>query len=105
MKGYGGYLIVGLLFFLLGIEKIITGTGGLYWGVRIPAWTGWVQLPVGIVFLVVSIRVLWRNRNEPKPLPKIYTDEDAAKAEAEMDALYLREHGELPEKPKSKKPE
>ncbi len=32
--------------------------------------------------------------------PKTYTEEEDARAEAEMDAWYLREHGELPEKPK-----
>ena len=92
-------ILLGALASLLGAHKLVTGEPGLYWGdVPIPAWTGWIQLPFGIWVLFLSIRALRRNRNTPEPPVDI--DEDAARAEAELDAMYLREHGKLPEKPK-----
>lgn len=89
--------MLGLRLSFLGAQKILTGEPGLYWGdVTIPAWTGWLQLPVGVLF--VEIRTLWRERSKPKPVINI--DEEAARAAAELDAMYLREHGKLPDKPK-----
>ncbi len=65
---------------------------------EIPVWAGWFQLPFGLLILFVSIRALKRDWRKPKPVVNI--DEEAAAAEAELDAEYLREHGEPPEKPK-----
>ncbi|CAK7066904.1 MAG: hypothetical protein DELT_01679 [Desulfovibrio sp.] len=97
--GQWAWGIAGALFALLGAHKILTGEPGLRGDVPIPAWTGWIQLPFGIWVLFLSIRALWRNRNAPAP-PPVNIDEEAARAEAAMDAMYLREHGKLPEKPK-----
>ena len=96
--GQWGWLFVGAVFSFFGAHKVLTGEPGIYWDVPIPAWTGWIELPVGLWVLFVSIRALRRNRNKPEPVVNI--DEDAARAEAELDAMYLREHGKLPEKPK-----
>ena len=91
-------IIAGVAFSYLGAHKIITGEpGGFWWGGSIPAWTGWVQLPLGLLLLFVSIRALWRYK--PTPKPPVNIDEEAARAEAAMDAMYLRDHGKAPEKP------
>ena len=95
---WGVFIGVGLSF--LGAHTILTGESGTRWGVAIPSWTGWVQLPVGIWVLFVSIRALWRDRNKVEPVVVVNLDEEAARAEADLDAMYLRDHGELPEKPK-----
>ena len=91
-------VLFGVGFSFLGAHKILTGEPGIRWGIPIPAWTGWVQLPVGIWALVVFTRALWRDRNKVEPVVNL--DEEAARAEADLDAMYLRDHGELPEKPK-----
>ena len=90
--------ILGVLFSYLGTHKILTGEPGNYHGLPIPAWVGWIQLPAGLWVLFFSIRALKRDWHIPKPPVNI--DEEAARAEAEMDAMYLREHGTPPEKPK-----
>ena len=90
--------LVGVLFAFSGALKVVTGKPSIRWGVEIPAWTGWITFPFGVWVLFVSVRALWRNRNTPKPVVNI--DEEAARAEAAMDAMYLRDHGEPPEKPK-----
>jgi len=93
-------ILLGVLASLLGAHKLLTGEPGLYWGnVPIPAWVGWVQLPFGLWVLFLSIRALKRNWHTPEPPPPpVNIDEEAAKAEAEMDAMYVRDHGELPDK-------
>ena len=97
--GHWWGIIAGILLSFLGAQKIITGKPGIYWGgVPIPAWTGWFQLPAGIALLFLAIRGLRRDKNAPKPIINI--DEEAKRAEAELDAMYLREHGKLPEKNK-----
>lgn len=68
----------------------------------IPPWFGWIDLFAGIWILFLSIRAVWRNRQNPQPesTKNDTLDEEAARAEAELDAMYLREHGEPPQKPK-----
>ena len=78
------------------IYGLLTIDDGFEWrGVYIPIWTDWFLLFCGILILILSIRAIRRGEGKPK----VYTTEDAARAEAEMDAMYLREHGEPPEKP------
>ena len=93
---------MGVLMSYLGAHKIFTGEDGVYrGGVPIPAWTSWLELPFGILLLLSSIRLVIRDWRNPKPEPPVVNlDEEAARAEAAMDAMYLREHGKLPEKPK-----
>lgn len=91
---------IGLSFICLGAIKILTGEPTTRGGVIKPVWTGWVELPFGILILFLSIRGLLRNRKLPEPPPvAVDVDEEAARAEAIMDAMYLQEHGELPDKP------
>ena len=69
---------------------------GFMWrGVFIPIWTDWLVLLLGIIITVLSILSIRRGETKPKP----YTDEEIAQAEADLDAMYLRETGELPKKP------
>ena len=46
---------------------------------------------------MLAIHYLTRNKESFKE--PVYTDEDTARAKADMDAMYLREHGNLPEPP------
>ena len=50
----------------------------------------------GLRVLFLSVRALTRGGNQPGPV--VNSAEEAARAEAEPDAGYLREHGRLPEK-------
>ena len=91
-------IVAGFCLLYSGTMKIITGMDGEYWGVPVPAWTGWIFLPLGVTIFSLSFRAL--RRGEGKNNPKAYTAEEAARAEAALDAMYLREHGAPPEKPK-----
>ena len=50
----------------------------------------------GFRVLFLSVRALTPGGNQPGPV--VNSAEEAARAEAEPDAGYLREHGRLPEK-------
>ena len=89
-------ILLGVLASFSGARQLLTGEPGFRGGLEIPAWTGWVQLPFGLWVLFLSIRALKRNWHTPEP--PVNLDEEAAKAEAEMDAMYVRDHGELPDK-------
>ncbi|MCC8194929.1 MAG: hypothetical protein LIP28_09825 [Deltaproteobacteria bacterium] len=70
---------------------------GVVWrGVFVPIWTNYLLFSAGVVLIVLSLRAIRNGKGKKEG----FTDEDARKAEAEMDALYCREHGEPPEKPK-----
>jgi len=98
MRHWPGILI-GVIFSYIGAYKLLTGEPGDYHGLPIPVWVGWFQLPLGLWALFLSIRALRRNWHTPEPPPPpVNIDEEAAKAEAEMDAMYVRDHGELPDK-------
>ena len=90
-----------MVVFLCGIILIVDSLlllayGDSVWrGTLIPAWTGWPGLFLGVLLIIVYFRFL----RGVKEKPRTYTDEDAQKAEAEMDAMYVRDHGRLPEKP------
>ena len=98
------------LYFIIGILVIIHGAliwkaeGSVYThfgtstGVFIPAWTGWPLIFLGIVMCVICIHGLWRGKGQPEPEPeKTDPDEAAARAKAELDRMYLKEYGSLPE--------
>ncbi|CAK7066863.1 MAG: hypothetical protein DELT_01677 [Desulfovibrio sp.] len=91
------FLVGGILLVLSGALTLITGDR-TWRGTTIPAWTAWPEILLGIIVCALAIWSLRRNKKDPKR-PN-YTDEEAARAEAAMDAMYLREHGKLPEKPK-----
>lgn len=92
-----------MLFLIGGVLLVISGSLTLLYGDRpwrgtiIPAWTAWPEIFLGVIVCALAIRNL-RRRKPPKKQPPL-TDEEIALAEAELDALYLREHGELPQKP------
>lgn len=73
------------------------GFGEISWrDVVVPQWELWPLLFIGIIICIISIRAI--QRGEGKKKEKKYTDEDAARAEAEMDKIYLKEHGAPPDK-------
>lgn len=74
---------------------VYLGEGYTWRGGFVSRWTLWLLLPAGALITVLSILSIWRGEAKPKP----YTDEEIAQAEADLDALYLRETGELPKKP------
>lgn len=90
--------LAGFLLLCNGVYHVWTGSGGTYWGFPISLWTEGVFALIGFFFLILSVRALLRG--EGRSTPKVYTDEDARQAKAELDASYLKEHGVPPEKPK-----
>ena len=94
-KGIWACLLLGILLIADGVMNLLVD--GFYWrGAFIPSWTAWPLMFLGIVICIISIRGLWRGRGQPEP-EKTDIDEAAARAKAEMDRIYLREHGKLPE--------
>ena len=96
-----GMLILGIILTVNGMQSLIAGDGGSLWGVPLVDWIGWVLAPAGIIICILSIRALRRGAGKTKP--KQYTDEDAARAKEEMDRLYGKERGSLPEEPRPEK--
>jgi hypothetical protein len=62
------------------------------WGSKVPIvdWIGWVELPVGIIICILSIRALRRG-------PKKYSGEEIARAKEALDRMHFAEHGVWPE--------
>ena len=89
-------LAIGIVLIFSGSFKLVTGIGGDWHDVYIPAWTGWIFVPLGLIIAILSLRSL-RTWKEPEP-PK-YTDEEVVKARENLDRMYLREHGGPPEAP------
>ena len=81
-----------------GLFRLVLGDEYIWRGGSAPRWTDWLLLLCGIVIIIYAIFALWRDWHTPKPPVNI--DEEAARAEVELDAMYLREHGTPPEKPK-----
>ena len=92
-------LLSGIIFIATGTKRVVTGIGYSWGKFPTPGWTGWGFLFIGFLICFLSIRAWRRDRGKPKPEPERYTDEEAAKAKAEMDQMYLREHGVPPEEP------
>ena len=91
------WLILGCMITGGSLYGLTMTENGLGWrGVPVPLWAHWLLLICGIALLALSIRALLQGKGKHEP----FTDEDAARAEAELDAMYLREHGELPDKSK-----
>lgn len=89
-------IIAGLLLAVVNTLSIFDG-GGIFRGFHLPVWTCSGLALCGIFFVILGIRGVRRKK---ELAPHVYTAEDAQKAEAEMDAMYLRDHGEPPEKNK-----
>lgn len=93
-----------MLFLVGGILLIVSGSltllsGNRPWrGTIIPSWTAWPEILLGVIICVLAIWSLYHNKGRPKQPAN--TAEDVAQAEAELDAMYFREHGKLPDKPK-----
>ena len=90
-------LLAGILLVSSGALTLFTGKSGHYWDVAVPVWAGSFFLPLGIIIIAMSVRAL--RRGEGKKIE--YSDEDVKRAKAELDRLYLCEHGSPPESPKS----
>lgn len=95
-SAWGGVLF-GMLLIIDSVLDLI-GNGVVWRGVFIPPRSRWPLLPVGIVICILSIRALRRGEGKSRP----YTDEDVARAKEELDRMYLKEHGSLPEEEKRK---
>ena len=95
-----GYFILGLIIILSSLGLLLNGPR-VWRASVIPEWNGWPGLVLGCAICIIALRTIRRNKNNPKPFT--YSDEDVTKAKAELDAIYLREHGELPQKPKPEK--
>ncbi|MDR1241360.1 MAG: hypothetical protein LBM00_01035 [Deltaproteobacteria bacterium] len=89
-------LVGGILMVFDGSLTLLSGDR-LWRGTIIPAWTAWPEILLGAIVCALAIWDMRRSKGHPKQ--PVYTDEDVARAEDELDAMYLREHGELPQKP------
>ena len=89
--------LAGFLLLCDGAYYVWTGGEGTYWGFPISLWTEGLFVLIGFLLLILSVRAIMRG--EGRPTPKVYTSEDASKAEAELDAMYQKKHGVPPEKP------
>ena len=100
--GYWASILLGAFFVFFGAEQIVTGKPVYYKSTEVPAWAGFITFPFGLWVMFVSIRGLWRGRGKPPEPPKTAAeiDEEAARAKARLDAMYLREYGVPPETPK-----
>ena len=99
-------LSIGIWFLLTGGHAILTGEPGItYLGffsrgdVRAHLWVSWLRVPAGVWVLYWAVRAFLRARENPEPEPTVISDEDAARLKAELDAMYVREHGTLPQPP------
>ena len=91
-----GSLIFGLALSFVGFFMLLYGEEGFYWrGGFISPWISWFLLPIGIIITILSLRSFQQQGSQSKT----YSDEEVAQSEAEMDAMYFREHGEMPQKP------
>ena len=85
MKHFVWILFIGLALTVIGQDTI--RNGGMYWGVPVYAWTGWVHLFVGIGILVTCAYVFFKGKwKAPSP-----TEEEILQAKAELDAEYEKE--------------
>ena len=98
MNTYWWGIVASILLIISGLIDVITGKEGSYWGFPVPAWSGWIFLPIGIIIFAFCIRALRRGEGTSRP----YSDEDAARAKEELDHMYLKEHGSLPNEEKHK---
>jgi len=99
-----GSLIVGCIFIAGSLYGWSVGIGAFgKGGPSPPIWTNWIFLFSGIGITAYSIYGFILRKEKPEVHTETCTDEEVAKAEAEMDAMYLRQYGELPEKPKPEK--
>lgn len=91
-------LASGVLVSLIGTLMLVTGQDMWNWDFPVPAWAGWIFVPIGIIVTISSILTLWRGRENKSP----YSEQDVERAKAVLARMYLREHGALP---KEKTPE
>ena len=84
----------------IGVWELLHGPG-FYRGVEIHPIAPWMLITIGGGGLIYSCYTMKKQKRLPDE--KLVSDEELAKAKAEMDALYLREHGELPQRPKPEK--
>ena len=88
-------IFIGAVFSYTGGEAILTGNVATFKGAILLPWVSWFLFPAGIPFMVVGVRGILRSRNTPKPVYNL--DEEATRAKEELDRMYLREHGKLPD--------
>ncbi len=79
---------------LLGLEA----GGGSFNDMPMPGWIYWPITIVGIIGCIGYARDLRKAKTAP-PTPPIPLDEQCAQAKADLDRMYFREHGVMPEWP------
>lgn len=88
------YIYLPLAFIFIGFSCLIAGPGN-FWGFPVLyPWADIVMIAVGIIGCAVCLR---SKKHEAPSL-----DEAAKRAEAEMDRMHMRDHGEPPRKPAKK---
>ncbi len=97
MNRYWSTLILGLAAIVSSLY-VLPGEGR-YWGFPVPVWGEWLMLVVGSIIAMISLFCMLRGKGKYKP----YTDQDIQQAKADLERMYLRDHGELPHYPEQEK--
>lgn len=97
MNTHWGGVLAGTVVLIMGAMQIVTGDGGRYWGHPVPAWTGWIQAPIGLYILYLSLRAIWSGEGKTKK--NSATDEEVAAAKAVLDRMHFKKYGVMPDHP------
>ncbi len=79
---------------LMGLDE----SGGIYNYMPMPGWIYWPITIFGLIGCIWCVKYLIEAQNAPLELPPPL-DEQCAQAKADLDRMYLREHGTMPEWP------
>ena len=82
---------------ILGSLLTLPEDGGSFHGFPIPAVGGWILLVIGAIWCVLSVKLIRKRKR--KSTPPEYTNEDVTKGLSELERMYVKDHGTLPEYP------
>ena len=87
-----------LLAALWTLSGVLIGvSGGSFHGFEVPNWGGWVMAATGVLVFTLCMRAIVQGKDTSKP--RDYTDEDVSKGLSELERMYVKDHGTLPEYP------
>ena len=81
-----------------GLVGLASGPG-TFWDV--PMVYPWADIGITFVGFCGCIYWFWQMRLQKDKHEKVMSDEEYAQARAELDAMYYKEHGELPKEPEA----
>lgn len=91
------HLTTCILIVFLGLVGVITDGGNLN-GIPMPGWIYWPITIVGLIGCIGYSRDIKKAKNKPAE-PQLPLDDQCVQAKADLDRMYFREHGRMPEWP------